>query len=147
MSTTSTVPPFSLAAFRLDLAASRDGAWFAVQPFFEKGTLRLATDGEQAVRVCYWDSKPFQSVLAEKLAEAGDDGDKRVEAITAAMAKRLVTDWRGMADDAGEALPFSSDACLALLRDDTLPQFYQFVSACSRALDLFRQKQGRRLGN
>lgn len=138
---------FSFAEFRIDLTASRDGAWFAVGPFFEKGTVRIATADESAVRVCYWDSKPFQSVLAEKLAQAGDDGERRVDAITSAMAKRLVTDWRGIVNDAGELTPFSQDACLMLLRDETVPQFSQLVSAASRALDSFRQKQGRSLGN
>lgn len=139
--------PLNLSAYRIDLEASRDGAWFASEPYFTKGVVRLAKTDEPAWRICYWDSKPFQAVLAEKLAEAGEDAEKRVEAVPQAMAKRLVTDWRGQVNDAGDAEPFSAAALLAKLTDETLPQAYQFAWACSHALDRFRKQQERSLGN
>lgn len=141
---------FELKGFRIDTALTRDGAWFAFEPFFANGTIRIATAEEAAVRVCYSGHEAYQSVLSNLLDEERDKhnspGAAQIAALQRAAAQRLVTGWRGITLD-GVDVPYSPERCLELMRDQEFPQFDALVTTASRMLTNFRKRQEARLGN
>jgi len=115
---------FRLSDIAIDPQAAVDGVWETYAGTFQ-------------VRIARANNRRYQQLLSEAIAQHGGRrliSDDEYSAIVArCMGTAIVTDWKGLYDDAGEEIPYSPERAAAILGDPRYQDFRDWVAM--RAVD------------
>jgi hypothetical protein len=119
------------AAFRMDSQAEVEGVWITIGA---DAALKIARAGNPEHRVALDDLRAPYRALVLAGVDPPEDAVERIA--IQAMARTILRDWRGLADDDGGEIAYSAAAAERLLTE--LPEFRDLVSALSADMARFR---------
>ena len=126
-----------LNSLRADLVAERDGVWAAYpnEPGLE---LKIASPSSREFRDASAKAmEPYIDLLRAGKLDVGQGENSEQQRA----AEHLGRDWRGVEDEDGNPLPFSIDACAALLKDPAQHRLWEWVDGVAGSEQRYRDKK------
>ena len=122
--------------FATDVSLAEEGAWIQI-------------DEETSIRVARYGNRRFKKVFARLTApykvqiQQGTLNEEMASSLlTRAIAEAILVDWKGM-KKAGKDLPYSVEAAIKILSDETLSNFRDMVVNLSQDIQTFREQEVR----
>ena len=124
-----------LGAIRADLDKELQGAWVS---YAGDIVLKIARWNNERCQEVYRKLLEHRKVLlnAKELTE-----EQRIDVQKEAASQTILLDWKGVEDDAGQLIPYSSQTALEWFRDKELWRLWQFVFVQSLEEENFRKEQ------
>jgi len=124
-----------LSAIRADLDKELQGAWVS---YAGDIVLKIARWNNERCQEVYRKLLEHRKVLlnAKELTE-----EQRIDVQKEAASQTILLDWKGVEDDAGQLIPYSSQTALEWFRDKELWRLWQFVFVQSLEEENFRKEQ------
>jgi len=110
-----------LSAIRADLDKELQGAWV---PYAGDIVLKIARWNNERCQEVYRRLLDERKVLlgAKELTD-----EQRIDVQKEVAAQTILVDWKGVEDDDGQPIPYSSDTALEWFRDKELWRLWNFV--------------------
>ena len=124
-----------LSAIRADLDKELQGAWV---PYAGDIVLKIARWNNERCQEAYRKLLERRKVLldAKELTD-----EQRIDVQKEAASQTILLDWKGVEDDDGQPIPYSSDTALEWFRDKELWRLWNFVFMQSFEEENFRKEQ------
>lgn len=117
--------------YQTDLKAEEEGVWV---PLEDNGRIKVARQGNKRHAQFLTEAMaPYRSILGVPGAKLSDELATKIS--IEAMAKTILLDWDGIAQD-GQELPYSVEAAISILTD--APEFREIVFKASNTFETFR---------
>jgi hypothetical protein len=121
-----------MSSLFVDQAKADDGIWQSVGPFEVK--IRFAAASNKAFQKKMEElTRPHRKAIELDALPA----DLSLELAQRCYAETVVVDWRGLADDAGNPLPYSVESCMSLFKGN--PNIYKAVVSLAGDDAIFRR--------
>ena len=105
-------------------------------------TVARSGGGNRRYRVALTEAyKPHKAAMERNTM----DDETATKMLREVFAKTVVLDWRGWKDDAGEEIPYSSDACMDLF--EAAPEIFRIVQDESEKFANFAKQEVEDSGN
>lgn len=112
--------------FAVDTKAAEEGKWFPVAPGIEFKIRRMNSIIANNIRRNLLSAYPNGVVPA----------DQTEEFAVKFLAHAIIVDWKGVVDEEGKAVPFSTETAYTILKE--IPEIAEKIAETTQNLDNFR---------